>query len=101
MYTYPETRKRVTGRRAWDRARRSTGVACSFHDLRHVAGTVNAAAGATTKEAMARLGHASPVAALRYQHAFAERDHEIATAVDQLVEARRDASWSATRGSDP
>ena len=54
------------------------GVSCTFHDLRHVAGTLNAAAGATIKEAMARLGHASPVAALRYQHAVAARDAVIA-----------------------
>ncbi len=72
-------------RRAWDRARRATNVDCSFHDLRHVAGTLNAAAGATTKEAMARLGHASPVAALRYQHAVAERDREIAAGVDRII----------------
>jgi len=37
------------------------------------------------KEAMARLGHASPVAALRYQHAVAARDAEIAGSVDKLI----------------
>ena len=31
-----------------------------FHDLRHVAGTLAARTGATTKEIMSRLGHASP-----------------------------------------
>lgn len=80
-----DTPTKTVWRRAWDRARRATGVDCSFHDLRHVAGTLDAAAGATTKEAMARLGHASPDAALRYQHAITERDHEIAAAVDQLA----------------
>ena len=69
----------------WALARRGTGAECSFHDLRHVAGTLNAIAGATTKEAMARLGHASPVAALRYQHAIEQRDVEIALAVDRLL----------------
>jgi integrase len=49
-----------------------------FHDLRHLAGTLAAATGASTRELMARLGHSSPRAALIYQHATAERDHEIA-----------------------
>ena len=80
-----DTPTKIVWRRAWDRARRATNVDCSFHDLRHVAGTLNAAAGATTKEAMARLGHASPVAALRYQHAVAERDGQIASVVDSLI----------------
>jgi hypothetical protein len=31
---------------------------------------------------MARLGHASPAAALRYQHAASTRDAEAANAVD-------------------
>ncbi len=72
-------------RNEWEAARRTTKVSCTFHDLRHVAGTLNAIAGATTKEAMARLGHASPGAALRYQHAVEARDHEIARAVEQLL----------------
>lgn len=37
--------------------------------LRHLAGTLAASTGAGTKELMHRLGHASPQAALRYQHA--------------------------------
>ena len=81
-----DTPTRIVWRRAWDKARQETGVSCTFHDLRHLAGTLNAAAGATTKEAMARLGHASPVAALRYQHAIASRDHEIAASVDRLLD---------------
>ena len=63
-------------------ARANADVDCTFHDLRHVAGTLNAAASATIKETMARLGHSSPEAALRYQHALAQRDAEIADAVD-------------------
>jgi integrase len=35
-----------------------------FHDLRHLAGTLAAATGASTRELMARLGHSSPRAAL-------------------------------------
>ena len=50
-----------------------------LHDLRHHAATVVAGMpGVTTKELMARLGHASPRAALIYQHATPERDRAIA-----------------------
>jgi integrase len=40
-----------------------------FHDLRHLAGTLAAATGASTRELMARLGHSTPRASLIYQHA--------------------------------
>ncbi len=80
-----QTPTKVVWRRAWGKARTQAEVTCTFHDLRHVAGTLNAAAGATIKEAMARLGHSSPEAALRYQHALQERDGEIANAVDRLL----------------
>ena len=72
-------------RTAWDKARNGAEVDCTFHDLRHVARTLNAAAGATIKEAMARLGHNSPEAALRYQHASKARDHQIAADIDRLL----------------
>ena len=39
-------------------AARSGGAA--FHDLRHTAATLAAAAGATTRELMDRMGHTSP-----------------------------------------
>ncbi|WP_454118854.1 tyrosine-type recombinase/integrase [Microbacterium lacticum] len=39
-----------------------------FHDLRHYAGTRYAQGGATLKEIMARLGHSTASAAMRYQH---------------------------------
>ncbi|MGB5756367.1 MAG: site-specific integrase, partial [Acidimicrobiales bacterium] len=81
-------------------ARKAAGVECTFHDLRHVAGTLNAQAGATLKEAMRRLGHSSPDAALRYQHAVDERDAAIADAVGQIIGhspngTRRDRARSA------
>jgi integrase len=56
-----------------------------FHDLRHTAGTLAAHTGATTKEIMRRLGHASPAASMTYQHATAERDAEIAAKLEQLA----------------
>lgn len=60
-----------------------------FHDLRHFANTLAAAAGASTKELMARLGHASPAAALRYQHATQERDRAIADRIDEMITPQR------------
>jgi hypothetical protein len=44
-----------------------------------------AATGASTRELMARMGPASPDAALRYQHATRDRDVAIANALEQMV----------------
>lgn len=56
------------------------------HDLRHVGATWAAIAGATTKELMARIGHATPAMAMRYQIAAADRDAAIATAMSSLAQ---------------
>src|SRR5206468_4918740 len=65
--------------RVWMPATRRAGLdGLRFHDLRHAAGTLAARTGATTKEIMARLGHASPRAAMVYQHATEDRDRLIA-----------------------
>ena len=72
-------------RRVWATTTARADVDCTFHDLRHVAGTLNASAGASIRESMARLGHASPRAALRYQHAAELRDVEVAASIDRLV----------------
>lgn len=72
------------------KAREAIGLgSLHFHDLRHFAGTTAASTGASTRELMARLGHASPRAALIYQHATAERDHAIADAVDAVLSKSR------------
>jgi hypothetical protein len=42
-------------------------------------------AGATLAELMARLGHSTPRAAMRYQHASADRDRVIAEALSKLA----------------
>ena len=81
---------KATWRRIWSKAAVTAAYEGTFHDLRHVAGTLNAAAGATLKESMARLGHVSPHAALRYQHAVKERDAEIAANVDSLIRSITD-----------
>lgn len=51
----------------------------------HLAGTLAAATGAGTKELMYRLGHASPRAALIYQHATRERDIAISEAMNHHI----------------
>lgn len=62
----------------WNPARTAAGRAdMPFHALRHYAGTRYAQAGATPRETMARLGHSSLGAAMRYQHA-GNRDDELA-----------------------
>lgn len=58
----------------------------AFHDLRHTGAVLAAQTGATLAELMARLGHSTPGAALRYQHAAAGRDMEIAKALSALME---------------
>lgn len=47
--------------------------------------TWSAATGATVAELMRRAGHASPAAALRYQHATDDRDKALADALAGLV----------------
>jgi len=56
-----------------------------FHDLRHLAGTSAATAGASLREIMARMGHASSDASLRYLQASERRDSEIADAIEERM----------------
>jgi integrase len=56
-----------------------------FHDLRHTGAVLAAATGATLAELMARLGHSTAGAALRYQHAAADRDKVIAEGLSKLA----------------
>lgn len=76
----------------WSQARAKAGLPDTFrfHDLRHTANTLTAAAGASTAELMARMGHASHQAALRYQHATKDRDAVLAQALDGFVTDARD-----------
>ena len=77
---------------AWSAARGTLGrPEIHFHDLRGAGLTWAATQGATTRELMARAGHASPSAALRYQHATADRDAAIAAALSGLAETARTA----------
>ena len=73
-------------RQAFGRARVTAGMpGFRFHDLRHTGQTLAAATGATVKDLMRRLGHASPVASYRYLHAVDGRDAEIAAALSDLA----------------
>ncbi len=75
----------------WQAARTAENApeALRIHDLRHHAATLTARMpGITTKELMARIGHASPRAALIYQHATEQRDRDIAAYLDQAIGKR-------------
>jgi integrase len=72
--------------RAFRKARASAGRPdLRFHDLRHTGAVLAASTGATLAELMSRLGHSTPSAALRYQHAAEGRDKAIAKALSALV----------------
>ena len=88
VFTGPlsEGLRRATLYKAWHLARAEVGVPdLHLHDLRHAAGTLAAQQGASVRELMARLGHASPAAAQRYQHAAVRRDAVIAAALDEVL----------------
>jgi len=80
--------RRANWAREWRRIREAAGVPAGvrFHDLRHAAGTMAAQAGATERELQARLGHASPATARRYQHAAARRDADLADRLGEMAE---------------
>jgi integrase len=83
----------------WHPAVRILGLShLHFHDLRHTGNTLAAATGASLRELMVRMGHASPQAALRYQHATRDRDAAIAQALSSLVEQARTPASSTARG---
>ena len=73
--------------RHWSRARAAAGRNdLRFHDLRHTGAVLAAATGATIAELQARLGHSTPAAAMRYQHAAKGRDREIAALLSKIAE---------------
>ena len=76
--------------RQWYRARKAAGRPdLRIHDLRHTGAVLAAQTGATLAELMARMGHSTPQAALRYQHAAQGRDAQIAAALSRMAEAER------------
>jgi len=61
----------------------------AFHQLRHTGAVFAAQAGGTLAELMARLGHTTPGAAMRYQHAARGRDAEIAARLSEIAGTAR------------
>jgi integrase len=75
-----------TLQRHWYKARSAAGRPdLRFHDLRHSGAVLAAATGASLAELMARLGHSTPQAAMRYQHAARGRGREIAALLSKLA----------------
>ncbi|MEP6665272.1 MAG: site-specific integrase [Nocardioidaceae bacterium] len=82
----------------WRRACVKAGVPqVRLHDLRHVAQVFAAEAGATLPELMARLGHATPAAALVYLHARSERDTRLTAALADAMIGERGTSGPLSR----
>ena len=70
----------------WRKVTAAVGIeGLHFHDLRHTGNTLAASTGASTKELMSRMGHASTRAAILYQHATRERDDAIAAGLDRII----------------
>lgn len=73
--------------RHWYPAREKAGRPdLRWHDLRHTGAVLAAATGATLAELMGRLGHSTPGAALRYQHAAQGRDKAIAARLSEIAQ---------------
>ncbi len=72
-----------------------------FHKLSHTGNTLAAATGVSTKELMARMGHASLRAALSYQHATADRDQAICEALSRLATGDVTAAEHQGRAGTP
>lgn len=72
--------------RHWYKARAAAGRPdLRWHDLRHSGAVLAAATGASLAELMARLGHSTPQAAMRYQHAAQGRDKQIAALLSKIA----------------
>ncbi len=71
--------------RVWVPATSQAGMSgFRFHDLRHTAATLGAASGTSLKALMARIGHASARAALRYQHVIDGQDADIVNYLERF-----------------
>jgi hypothetical protein len=71
-----------------------------FHDLRHTAATLAAASGTSLRALMARIGHASARAALRYKDVIDGQDADIVAYLErfgneppQAARDRKDPEW--------
>ncbi|MGL5829476.1 MAG: tyrosine-type recombinase/integrase [Angustibacter sp.] len=67
----------------WKAVKQAAGIhaAVHFHDLRHTSNHLAAESGVTTRNLMARMGHASMRATLIFQHATNGGDRRIAASL--------------------
>jgi integrase len=73
-------------RRVWMKAVEDAGLSgVHFHDLRHTGNALMAGAGASLRELMERMGHASTRAALIYLHSTDERQRKLADTVGKMA----------------
>ena len=72
-------------RRVWEPATAEVGMTgFRFHDLPHTAATLAAASGTSLRALMARIGHPSARAALRYQHLIDGQDADIVAYLERF-----------------
>lgn len=100
--------RRASVYKAWHKALAVVGLPDDVkpHDLRHLANTLAAKTpGITVKDLMARMGHKSEAAALRYLHATNEADAAMASGIDEAMreasEARQTEADEAESNSHP
>jgi integrase len=73
-------------RRAWNTALKVAGLSdFRFHDLRHTHASYLAMSGATERELMESLGHATPAMASRYAHLANEHKRRVASRLHAAV----------------
>lgn len=86
----------------WNKARTAAGIPnLHLHDLRHTGNTLAAETGATLRELMDRMGHASTRAAQIYLHAREQRDQAIAAGIDSMVEQARKSTKLHAKDTRP
>ncbi len=103
VFTSPTggTLRRSNFNRQWTEAAAAIGRPdLHVHDLRHAGATWAAQGGATLRELMEHLGHASSAAAMTYQHAATNRGQKIADALSQQAHAVRSESELARKWHD-
>ncbi|MCA0252005.1 MAG: tyrosine-type recombinase/integrase [Actinobacteria bacterium] len=72
--------------KAWNKTRKAAGLpTLRIHDLRHSAAVWALQTEETFSRVQARLGHSTPAAALRYQHAASGSDERIAKGLDRKL----------------
>ena len=90
--------RRASLYKAWEAALKEANVRADLHphDLRHLANTLAARVpGTTSKDLMARMGHKSADAALRYLHANDEADQAMSAGIDEAIQSVRKKSRGA------